>query len=563
MILAETWYKTHDGELLAIVEPFKTWKHYLEGSQHEVLVLINHNKLRRFIDTKSLSFRQVRWDHEVSCYHFWIDYCQDKANGAANALSEYPQQNEEKEEVFRTENVKILHCLQFSLTNTSLSGLRTSAKLLLLHQVFICSMHVLPQLCQFWDTFWVKLGAEGPYQVIIGAIHLRLSELQESDYEAQKIRAEGLKNDYEEIDGVLHYQGLSFVPEAIQTELISQHHHDPLAGHFSIDKTRELVGRKYYWPGLRRDVESYVWGCDVCLASKAIRHKSYKDLHFLLIPTHRWKDLSIDFVIGLQLFADWKKDNYDSIFVIVNLLTKMVHYKLVKVTIHAPGLAEVILDVIVWHHGLPDSIMTDRGSLFTTKFWSSLCYFLAIKWRLSTAFHPRTNDQTKRQNSTMEAYLWAFVNFEQNNWAKLLPIAEIAYNNAKNASTGHTLFELNCTYYPRVLYKEDVDPRSQSKLADEFLAELRKLMIVCRENLHYTWELQKRAHDNGVKPRSYTPGKKVWLNSKYIKVKHNQKLEAKFFELFRVFHFVRKQAYKLKLPMNWRIHDVFFVSLLE
>ena len=74
MILAETRYETHDGELLAIVEAFKTWRHYLEGSRHEVFVLTDHNNLRRFMDTKSLSSRQVRWAQELSCYHFRINY---------------------------------------------------------------------------------------------------------------------------------------------------------------------------------------------------------------------------------------------------------------------------------------------------------------------------------------------------------------------------------------------------------------------------------------------------------------------------------------------------------
>ncbi len=91
----------------------------------------------------------------------------------------------------------------------------------------------------------------------------------------------------------------------------------------------------------------------------------------------------------------------------------MVHYEPVKVTIDAPGLAKVIIDVVVRYHGIPKSIVTDRGLLFTSKFWSLLCYFLGIKKKLSTAFHPQTNGQTERQNSTMEAYLRAFVNWEQ------------------------------------------------------------------------------------------------------------------------------------------------------
>ena len=89
-------------------------------------------------------------------------------------------------------------------------------------------------------------------------MRLRLLELQESDDEAQKIRFERLKSDYEEVDGVPHHQGLLFVPEAIQTVLISRYHNDLLAEHFGIDKTREPVGQKYHWLSLKKDVESYV-----------------------------------------------------------------------------------------------------------------------------------------------------------------------------------------------------------------------------------------------------------------------------------------------------------------
>ena len=127
-------------------------------------------------------------------------------------------------------------------------------------------------------------------------------------------------------------------------------------------------------------------------------------------------------------------------------------------------------------------------------------------------------------------------------------MAEFAYNNAKYASTGYTPFELNCGYYSHISYKEDVDPCSRSKAADELTEELRNLIVAYRENLQHAQELQKRAHDKRTKPRSYARSKKVWLNSKYIKTKCNQKLEAKFFGIFRVLHPVGNQAYKLKLP---------------
>ena len=117
-------------------------------------------------------------------------------------------------------------------------------------------------------------------------MRLRLQELQETNREGQELRQQKA-NGYKEIDEILHYQGLPFVPKAIWTELISRHHDDPLAGHFSIGKTRKFLAQKYYWPTLRHNVEAYVKGCNVCLASKAVCHKPYGDLQLLPVPTHQ------------------------------------------------------------------------------------------------------------------------------------------------------------------------------------------------------------------------------------------------------------------------------------
>ena len=193
--------------------------------------------------------------------------------------------------------------------------------------------------------------------------------------------------------------------------------------------------------------------------------------------------------MNLPILTDWKGDSYDSILINVNRLTKMVHYKLVKVIINAPGLAEVIIDMVVRHHNLLNSIVTDQGSLFILKFWSLLYYFLGIKRRLSTAFYLQTDSQTKRQNSTIEAYLQVFVNFEQNDWARFLFITEFAYNNAKNASTGHILFKLNYRYHPCVSYEKNLDLCLKSRTVEELSSRLQELMTVCQQNLHYAQKL--------------------------------------------------------------------------
>ena len=103
-------------------------------------------------------------------------------------------------------------------------------------------------------------------------MRLRLDKLKAKDEQVQKLRANRHlgHQGWDDIDGVLHYQGLPYIPEIIRTKLISRHHDNPLAGYFGIKKTRELLAQKYNWPTLCHDVKDYVKGCDVCLASKAV-----------------------------------------------------------------------------------------------------------------------------------------------------------------------------------------------------------------------------------------------------------------------------------------------------
>ena len=151
-------------------------------------MLTNLNNQCRFMDTKILSSKQVRWAQELSRYHFWINYYPSKANRAADALSCFFQRNKDEEEKLWTENTQIHYCLQSSLTNTTPSGLSTSSNLLPLYQVFICGTHAFLQLRQFWNLLQTKLTDEGLYSASIGSIRLWLQKLQETDSEAQKLK---------------------------------------------------------------------------------------------------------------------------------------------------------------------------------------------------------------------------------------------------------------------------------------------------------------------------------------------------------------------------------------
>ena len=115
----------------------------------------------------------------------------------------------------------------------------------------------------------------------------------------------------------------------------------------------------------------------------------------------------------------------------------------------AGDLAEAFIREIARLHGIPTAIVSDRGSLFTSRFWANVMYTLKIKRRLSTAFHPQTDGQTECQNSVLEQYLQSYVNYEQDDWASLLFLTEFTYNASKHSTTQKTPFEMVYEYTPR------------------------------------------------------------------------------------------------------------------
>lgn len=120
----------------------------------------------------------------------------------------------------------------------------------------------------------------------------------------------------------------------------------------------------------------------------------------------------MDFITGLPLS---KRDAcvYDAILVVVDRYTKMARYIPTQKTATAAQLADLFIDQIVRFFGLPQGIVSDRGSVFTSQFWADLCFVAKVKRRLSTAFHPQTDGQTERQNQTLEQYLRLYVGTEQ------------------------------------------------------------------------------------------------------------------------------------------------------
>jgi hypothetical protein len=137
-------------------------------------------------------------------------------------------------------------------------------------------------------------------------------------------------------------------------------------------------------------------------------------------------------------------------------LTKLRHFAPYSTAIDAEGLAELFLSNIFCLHGLPDTIVSDRGPQSALRFWKHLCNSLTLEPCLSIAFHPETDGQTKRTNAIMEQYLWAYVNYQQDDWVWFLPMVEFAANNHVLETTGilplFAIYGLN----PKIDFKQDI-----------------------------------------------------------------------------------------------------------
>ena len=144
------------------------------------------------------------------------------------------------------------------------------------------------------------------------------------------------------------------------------------------------------------------------------------------IPEWKWERIAMDFVVGLPKTLG----KYDSICVIVDRLTKSAHFIPVKVTYNAEKLAKLYILEIVRLHGVPLSIISDRGTQFTSKFWRTLHAELGTRLDLSTAFHPQTDGQFERTIQVLEDMLRACVIEFGGHWDNFLPLAEFSYNNS-------------------------------------------------------------------------------------------------------------------------------------
>jgi hypothetical protein len=189
---------------------------------------------------------------------------------------------------------------------------------------------------------------------------------------------------------------------------------------------------------MKRAVAEYVALCDNCQRVKAERQRPVGLLQPLKIPQWKWEETSMDFIVGLPT----TQFGYDSIWVIVDHFSKVVHFIPVKTTYKGAKLAELYIARIVCLHGVPKKIVSDRGTQFMSRFWKKVHEAMDTRLNFSSAYHPQTDGEIDRINQILEDMLRACALKDSKSWDKCLPYAKFSYNNSYQKSLKMMPFEV-------------------------------------------------------------------------------------------------------------------------
>ena len=535
----EVKYATHDLELAAVVYALKLWRHYLLGAKFKLFT--DHKSLKYLFSQKELNMRQHRWVEFLAAYDLDMLYTPGKANKVADALS----RQHSKVATLMMEEFKTLSFL------TDLEVSNSDAQVMDMEED--TSTYGKVSLITFKSPLTDQVG-----------------EAQEKDEflkERKDFILQGGSDSHFTMDekNYLRYKGRLCVPddEEIKQEILNLQHKSKYTIHPGGTKMYQDLKRQYWWKGMKGDVGRVVAKCLVCQQVKAEYKKPSGLLQPLAAPQWKWEGISMDFIDGLPRS---KKGN-DSIWVIVDRLTKTAHFIPVKSDRNAPKLAKIFMQEIVRLHGVPKSIVSDRDTIFSSKFWRSFQQAMGVELCMSTAYHPQSDGQTEVVNKFLEDLLRMCVLDFGGSWEEHIHLAEFAYNNSFQRSIGMAPYE---ALYGRPCLSPTcwLEVGDKLVLGPDHVKETSEKIALIRKRMKTSQDRQKSFADKRRRPLEFKVGDHVFLKispmKKVMRFGKLGKLSPRFVGPYEVIGRVGEVAYKLKLPEEMRgIHNVFHISQLR
>ena len=519
---AERNYEIYDRELLAIIRALEEWRHYIQGSPHQTVVLSDHKNLTYYREAKKLNRRQARWSLYLSEFDIKLAHTPGTKMVQSDTLSRRPDLCPEED----NDNEDIVVLPEHLFVN-------------------LIDVDLQRRIAQADE---LDANAGEILKVLLGAgpttLRNDLSDWTTEDFHGKPI---------------LFYKGKNYIPKDLdlRRDIVKQFHDHETAGHPGELETYNSVRQHYWWPGLRVFVKNYVQGCGTCQQFKIDRTPSKP----AYIPTEGAKSTRPFANCSMDLITDLPPvDEHDSILVVVDQgLSKGVILLPCSKTLTSEGTAKLLLENLYKRFGLPDKIISDRGPQFASKAFTELLKLLGIKSALSTAYHPQTDGTTERVNQEIEAYLSIYCASHPEEWPSALHTLEFTHNNRRHADRQHTPFELMFGESPVAV------PLSFENTKYPTMEERMRTLIRNREEALAAHELA-RSRMAERRKSTFTPfkkGDKVWLDSRNLKTIYHKKMKPKREGPFVITEVMGPVTYRVQLPASWRIHDVFHATLLR
>ncbi|KAK2409545.1 hypothetical protein QL285_044961 [Trifolium repens] len=364
---------------------------------------------------------------------------------------------------------------------------------------------------------------------------------------------------------VIRFRDRVCVPDLpeLKKMILEEGHKSGLSIHPGATKMYQDLKKLFWWPSMKKEVAEFVYACLTCQKSKVEHQRPSGLLQPMFIPEWKWDSIAMDFVSGLPRTT---KGN-DSIWVIVDRLTKSAHFIAFKTGTLVPRLAEIYVDQIVRLLGIPSCIVSDRDPRFTSRFWESLQEALGTKLRISSAYHPQTDGQSERTIQSLEDLLRACVLEGGGNWDSYLPLIEFTYNNSFHASIGMAPFE--ALYGRRCRTPLCWHESGESVvLGPKIVQQTTEKIKMIQEKMRASQSRQKSYYDKKRKCVEFNEGDHVFLRVSPTtgvgRALRSRKLTPRFIGPYQILGRVGKVAYRIALPPSLsNLHNVFHVSQLR
>jgi len=606
-------YSIQHKECLGCIYALKKFDHYISAAPHfELRMCTDHQSLQFLKNQSLLTGRMARWSMIFAERNCTIRYIKGKDNYVGDCLSRLLTTKIEDFDttesllILYNVNLNIVQSLFYADTNTACGGIDDLERCLLFKQLEsedfpedaasisdkTMPFHERLMFGRYRTSACANLNISrndyikcNEFGLIYQALDPKLKDkISDKDLKTIKYRLKEFHLENELLYHISKSGETIAVPSVPSTKtlpclrdrIISELHDNDIAGHRGVNATRNALRQRFYWPKMHIDVQNFINNCEVCDVNKSNRRAKPGFLQPLDKPFAPQSHYSLDFKTDLP---ESGRDRYNTLMVVVDRFSKRCFLIPTWKNATANMAAEQFYERIVRDRGMPIELVSDRDPKFTSNFWRTLWKNSGTHLKLSTSRHQSTDGQSEIAIRIVEEILRSQINYAQDNWVKQLASIEFALNNTTSTATGLTPFKIETGRDPNVPLdlsrslgstkhgKRERD--SNASPAYKMLEDITAAQQLARDNIElansnmskYADERRRKGDDIKIGDRVYLKLEGIELD--IFKKRPCKKLNPLWFGPLEVLKKISPVSYKLALPVNSNIHDVFHVDRLK